>query len=147
MEKAKIIFFGTSEFAVPALEALQKEGYEIVAVITTPDEPAGRKQELTPSPVKLAAQRLSLPILQPATLKDTAIPKADLGVVAAYGKIIPQTIIDAFPLGIINIHPSLLPKYRGASPIQYALLNGEKKTGVAIMKNDAHAYPWSLLII
>lgn len=136
----KIIFFGTSDFAVPALETLIKEGYEIVAVITNPDEPAGRKKVLTPPPVKIAAQNLGLNILQFPSLKienlKLKIPDADVGVVAAYGKIIPAEIINLPRLGILNIHPSLLPKYRGPTPIQTTILNGEKETGVTIIKID-----------
>lgn len=147
----KVIFFGTSEFAAPSLEALVKAGYEISAVITTPDEPAGRKQVLAPPPVKITAQKLGLKILQPEKLKGnqeffdtlrkllkpiTYNLKPDLGIVAAYGKIIPKEIMDIFEYGIINIHPSLLPKYRGPTPIQSAILNGEKKTGITIIKID-----------
>lgn len=140
---AKIIFFGTSEFAVPTLEALIKEGYEIIAVVTNPDEPVGRKQVFTPPPVKLKAQSENLKILQPESLKNNPslvaclLPlRADVGVVAAYGKIIPKEIIDIFEYGILNIHPSLLPKYRGPTPIQSAILNGEKETGITIIKID-----------
>ncbi len=142
----KIIFFGTSEFAVPALETLVKEGlpaqagYEIVAVVTNPDEPVGRKKVLTPPPVKIAAQNLGLNILQFPSLKienlKLKIPDADVGVVAAYGKIIPAEIINLPRYGILNIHPSLLPKYRGPTPIQTTILNGEKETGVTIIKID-----------
>ena len=136
----KIIFFGTSEFAVPALEILVKEGYEIIAVVTNPDELVGRKKVLTPPPIKIAAQNLGLNILQFPSLKienlKLKIPDADVGVVAAYGKIIPKEIIDAFKYGILNVHPSLLPKYRGPTPIQTTILDGEKKTGVTIIKID-----------
>jgi len=136
----KIIFFGTSEFAIPALEALIKEGYEIVAVITNPDEPKGRKKILSPPPLKITAQKLNLNVLQFPTLKienlKLKIPNADVGIVAAYGKIIPAEIINLFPFGILNIHPSLLPKYRGPTPIQTTILNGEKETGVTIIKID-----------
>mgnify|MGYP001576614106 CR=1 FL=1 len=138
-----VIFFGTPEFAIPILEALVKEGHDIIAVITQPDKPAGRKQKLTPPPVKLAAQKLGLKILQPASLKNNNdIPtflrmlECDLGVVAAYGKIIPQEILYMPKHSFINIHPSLLPKYRGPSPIQTALLNGITETGVTIMLVD-----------
>ncbi len=141
MNKDKIVFFGTSEFAVPSLEALIKEGYEIMAVITTPDEPTGRKQILTPPSVKIVAQKLGLKILQPKSLKienlKFKIPDADVGVIASYGKIIPLEILNQPKYGFINIHPSLLPKYRGPSPIQYTLLNGDEETGVTIMKVDA----------
>ncbi len=140
---AKIIFFGTSEFAVPTLEALKNADYEIAAVITNPDELVGRKKVLTPPPVKIAAQNLGLNILQFTSLKienlKLKIPDADVGVVAAYGKIIPAEIINLPRLGILNIHPSLLPKYRGPTPLQTTILNGEKETGVTIIKIDEEA--------
>ncbi len=142
----KIIFFGTSEFVVPSLETLVKEGlpaqagYEIVAVVTNPDEPVGIKKVLSPPPIKIAAQNLGLNILQFPSLKienlKLKIPDADVGVVAAYGKIIPAEIINLPRYGILNIHPSLLPKYRGPTPIQTTILNGEKETGVTIIKID-----------
>ena len=144
-----IIFFGTSEFAIPILEALHKESYEIVAVVTTPDSAIGRKQILTPPPIKVTAQKLGFEILQPQSLKigslknslevenlKLKIADADVGVVASYGKIIPKEIISSFPKGILNIHPSLLPKYRGPSPIQHALFNGDKETGITIILLD-----------
>ena len=141
----RIIFFGTSEFAVLALETLIKEGYEIIAVITNPDEPVGRKKVLTPPPVKVAAQKLGLKVLQPEKLRGnneflklltTHYSLLTLGIVAAYGKIIPAEIINLPRLGILNIHPSLLPKYRGPTPIQSTILNGEKETGITIIKID-----------
>ncbi|MBI2669615.1 MAG: methionyl-tRNA formyltransferase [Candidatus Yanofskybacteria bacterium] len=136
----KIIFFGTSDFALPALEALKNEGYDIVAVVTAPDKPVGRKQILTPPPIKVAAQKLGLPVLQPKKLKnlnpETWTLKPDLGIVAAYGKLIPPEIFNLPEYGTLNIHPSLLPKYRGPSPIQTAILNGDTETGVTIMKVD-----------
>lgn len=138
----KIIFFGTSEFAVPALKKLKESGYEIAAVVTVPDQPVGRKKILAPPPVKRAALELGLPILQPASLKDdpffeqfTALA-ADLAIVAAYGKIIPERYLSVPKHGMLNIHPSLLPKYRGPTPVQSALLNGDKETGVTIMVVD-----------
>lgn len=139
----KIIFFGTSEFAVPVLEALVKAGYDVAVLITTTDEPVGRKQILTPPPVKIAAQKLDLNFLQPDKLRGDSLLanklvslQADIGIVASYGKIIPPDIIKLPKHGMLNIHPSLLPKYRGPSPIQYALLNGDEETGVTIMKID-----------
>ena len=133
-----IVFFGTSEFAVPALKALVKAGYDIAAIVTMPDQPTGRKQTLSAPPVKLAALELGLSVVQPETLKNTHLKfEADLGIVAAYGKIIPQQIIDQFGHGILNIHPSLLPKYRGPSPVQTSILNGDSETGVTIMQLDA----------
>lgn len=137
----RLVFFGTSDFAVPALTTLVKEGYKVV-VVTTPDAPAGRDKVLTPSPIKLAAQKLGLNILQPTNLEEDlkAVSyklKPEIGIAAAYGKIIPTEIINLFPRGILNIHPSLLPKYRGPSPIQSALLNGDNETGVTIIRIDA----------
>lgn len=136
--KLKIIFFGTTEFAVPVLEALFKNDYGIAMVITTPDKPAGRKQIPTPPPIKIVAEKLNLKILQPQTLKTRTpeIENFDMGIVASYGKIIPKEVIDSFPLGIIGVHPSLLPKYRGPSPIQTAILNGDEETGITIFKID-----------
>ena len=148
---AKIIFFGTSEFAIPALEALKNADYEITAVVTNPDEPVGRKKVLTPPPVKMAAERLHLKIFQPRKLETgnwkLEIPDVDfdIGVIAAYGKIIPAEIINLPHLGILNIHPSLLPKYRGPTPIQTTILNGEKETGVTIIKIDEEADHGSIL--
>jgi methionyl-tRNA formyltransferase len=139
----KLIFFGTSAFAVPALEAVKNAGYDIVAVITNPDEPAGRNKTLTPPPVKVSAEKLGLRVLQPETLRNNAelfeeLKKlnSDIAIVAAYGKFIPLEMLSLPKTGILNIHPSLLPKYRGPSPIQYALLNGDKTTGVTIIKID-----------
>jgi len=141
-DKLNIVFFGTSEFAVPALEILIRENYNIVAVITAPDKPAGRKKTLSPSPVKLKAESLSLKVLQPATLKDEVIFEnfknlnPDLCVIAAYGKIIPKKFLDVPRHGFLNIHPSLLPKYRGPSPVQTAILDGATQTGVTIIVVD-----------
>lgn len=145
-QNIKIIFFGTSDFAVLTLEALVKNGYEIITVVTTPDEPAGRKQILTPPPVKIRAQGLGFRVLQPINLKDPkflndlyptpSTLSPDVGVVAAYGKIIPAEIINIPRHDLLNIHPSLLPKYRGPTPIQSAILNGEKETGITIIKID-----------
>lgn len=139
----KIIFFGSFQYAIPALEQLVKTGYEITAVVTNPDSLQERKKELTPTPVKLAAQKLGLNILQPEKLRNNQefleILKSlnpDLNIVVAYGKIIPKEIIELPKHGTINIHPSLLPAYRGPSPIQSAILNGEKETGVTIMQID-----------
>ncbi|PJE50943.1 MAG: methionyl-tRNA formyltransferase [Candidatus Yanofskybacteria bacterium CG10_big_fil_rev_8_21_14_0_10_36_16] len=138
----KLIFFGTNEFAVPVLEALVKEGYDIVGVITEPNKPVGRNQTLTPPPVKLKAQNEKLKVFQPKNKLEiknliSELPAStDVGVVVYYGKIIPQEMVDFPKRGLLNIHPSLLPKYRGASPIQTAILNGDVETGVTIMKID-----------
>lgn len=135
---SKIIFFGTPDVAAHVLEALHAAGYDIAAVVTNPDAPVGRKHVMTPPPVKVAAEKLGLPVLQPEKITgDFRLPTSDLpsiGIVVAYGKILPQSLIDAFPQGLLNIHYSLLPKYRGASPVEHAVLNGDKTTGVTIQK-------------
>ncbi|MEK7623155.1 MAG: methionyl-tRNA formyltransferase [Patescibacteria group bacterium] len=139
MTKTPVVFFGTHQFAATILEGLIKSPfYDIQLVITQPDRPVGRKQELQPSPVKLLAQKHNLPIDQPSSLKSYKLKAISykLGIVAQYGLLIPKHILEAFPLGILNVHTSLLPKYRGASPIQSALINGETETGVTIMKMD-----------
>ena len=137
-KNSKIIFFGTPEVSTDVLETLINAGYNIVAVVTNPDQPVGRKHIVTPPPVKVLAEKYNIPVFQPKKLDQSfydLLPKTyDLGVVVAYGKIIPQTIIDSFPLGLLNIHYSLLPKYRGASPVEQALLSGDEKTGVTIQK-------------
>lgn len=136
--KIKTIFFGTHEFAVTILEGLLKSPeIEVVQVITQPDEPVGRRQILTPPPVKILAQKHSIPVDQPSTLKNYHLNiQADIFIVAQYGKIIPKHIIETPPHGTLNVHTSLLPKYRGASPIQTAIMHGETETGVTIMKMD-----------
>ena len=128
----KIIYLGTPEFSAVILEALINSDHEIAAVITNPDAPIGRKQILTPSPVKIIAEKNKIPIIKLEEIQKDA----DLAIVAAYGKIIPKNILNIPRYGTINVHPSLLPKYRGASPIQNTILNGDKKTGVTIMKLD-----------
>ncbi len=135
----KIIFFGTPDFVAPILESLQNH-FEIVAVITAPDKKVGRKQILTPSPIKVRAEEHGIKVFQPESLKsiteDIKELSADLFVVAAYGKIIPQAILDLPKHGAINIHPSLLPKYRGSTPIQTALKDGERHSGVSFILMD-----------
>lgn len=139
----KIIFAGTPEFAAYALAALLKSHHEIIAVYTQPDRPAGRGLKLTPSKVKELALQHNLPVYQPATLKDVNAQQelknlnADVMVVAAYGLLLPQAVLDAPRLGCINIHPSLLPRWRGAAPIQRTIFAGDKMTGVTIMQMDA----------
>lgn len=138
----RIVYMGTPDFAVPSLEKLLDEDYDVVGVFTQPDKKVGRKQILTPSDVKKVAIKNNLPVYQPNTLKDgealnvlkTIAP--DMIVVAAYGKILPEEILNLPKYGCINVHASLLPKYRGAAPIQRAVLNGDKETGVCIMKMD-----------
>jgi methionyl-tRNA formyltransferase len=138
----KTIFFGTPGFAVPALEALHSNArFEVVAVVTQPDRPTGRKKIITPSPVKLAAEKFKIPALQPEKLKDEAIEqivvlKPDLAIVVAYGNLIPKRLLEAVPRGFVNIHPSLLPKHRGASPLTATILEGDKETGVCLMVLD-----------
>jgi len=138
----KAIFMGTPAFAVPTLERLAA-AHEVVAVYTQPDRPKGRGAAVAMSPVKQAAMRLGIPVRQPERIRrpevvtELASDRADVMVVVGYGQIIPQSIIDLPPLGIINVHASLLPKYRGAAPIQWAVANGETVTGVTTMKIDA----------
>lgn len=136
----KITFFGTPQEVVPILESLTKH-FEVVAVVTSPDKKAGRKQILTPPPVKVFAQYQNIPVLQPPSLNASFISHlssftSDIYVVAAYGKIIPNDILKLPKHGAINIHPSLLPKYRGATPLQTALLNGDKESGISFMLMD-----------
>ncbi|MDP4001729.1 MAG: methionyl-tRNA formyltransferase [bacterium] len=147
----KIVFWGTSEFAVPALEALHGAGFDLV-VITMPDQPVGRKKILTPPPVKITAEKLGLKVLQPLKLKDDTFfeefsalggpasggkfQPPDFCVIAAYGKIIAERYINTPKYGFLNIHPSLLPKYRGPTPVQTAILNGDTETAVTIMQID-----------
>jgi len=135
----RIIFMGTPDFAVPSLQALLDGGHEVCAVFTQPDKPKGRGHKLMPSPVKALALEYGLPIFQPSTLRKEDVQReiaaldADLAVVVAYGKILPQAVLDMPRLGCINVHGSLLPRYRGAAPIQWAVLNGEEVTGVTTM--------------
>jgi len=136
----KIIFAGTPDFAVPSLQKLLDLGHDVCAVYTQPDRPAGRGQHLQPPPVKVLALKHEIPVLQPLTLKtEEALQtfknfNADLMVVVAYGMILPQTILDAPRFGCINGHGSLLPRWRGAAPIQRAVIEGDKETGVTIMQ-------------
>ena len=138
----KIIFAGTPQFAVSALEALLKNNHEIVAVLTQPDRPAGRGMQLVPSPVKKMAQANNLLVLQPATLKNIVIQQqlaafnAEVMVVAAYGLMLPLSVLQNPKHGCLNIHASLLPRWRGAAPIQRAILAGDEATGITIMQMD-----------
>ena len=135
-----VVFFGTPAFALPSLEALMENGYSIAAIITRPDERAGRKKNLASPPVKILAEHCRIPVFQPQTLDAKRfadeIPQADIFIVASYGKIIPKDILNIPRLGCLNIHPSLLPRWRGPSPIQYAILSGDRETGVSIMQMD-----------
>jgi methionyl-tRNA formyltransferase len=142
----RILFLGTSDFAVPSLKALAADGrFEIAGVVTQPDKPVGRHAELTPPPVKLAALSLNIePILQPEKLKDETFRAwiedigrtCDLFVVASYGKIFPQRFLDLPKNGVVNVHGSLLPRWRGASPINAAIAAGDAMSGVTIMKTE-----------
>lgn len=151
--RLRIVFAGTPEFAVPALDALHSAGHEIVAVYTQPDRPAGRGQSLMASPVKRRALELGLAVEQPASLKSAeAVTRlrefgADLMVVVAYGLILPQDVLDVPRLGAWNIHASLLPRWRGAAPIQRAILAGDASTGVTIMQMEAGLDTGPMLLV
>jgi len=139
----RLIFMGTPEFAVPTLRALQGAGHEIVAVYTRAAKPAGRGMKLQPTPVEQEARRLGIPVLTPTTLKTPEAQQefrahhADAAVVVAYGLILPQAILDAPKLGCFNLHASLLPRWRGAAPINRAIMAGDAESGVMVMKMDA----------
>jgi methionyl-tRNA formyltransferase len=144
MAPLRIIFMGSAELACLSLEALARQpDFTVVAVVTQPDKPRGREMKLQGSPVKQAAARLRLPVLQPARAREENFIaelralQPDLIAVAAYGQILPKAILELPRFGCLNVHTSLLPKYRGAAPIQWAILNGEPETGVTIMKMDA----------
>ncbi len=141
----KLIFMGTPEFAVPSLKKLIEVGHEVFAVFTQPDRPVGRKQIIMPPPVKVFAAELGIRIFQPIKIKtaearaeiEPLFKQADAGIVAAYGRILPEWMLAAPKFGCINVHSSLLPKYRGAAPINWAIACGEAETGVTIMQMDA----------
>lgn len=134
----KFIFAGTTEFGIPSIEKLMQAGHELLFCITNPDKPTGRKQVLSPTPIKKWAGELNVKVLQPekisTALEDIQAANADIMLVAAYGQIIPKEVFEAPKFGSINIHASILPRYRGASPIQTAILNGEETTGVTLIK-------------
>ena len=136
----KILFAGTPDFAVLPLKTMVEHGFDVVGVITQCDKPQGRKGILTPPPVKTVAQALNIPVFQPEKIKNNVAELrsfgADLMVTCAYGQILTQEVLDCFPKGVWNIHAGLLPKYRGASPIQSCILAGETQTGVCIMKTE-----------
>ncbi len=135
----RILFMGTPEFAVPCIEILFKKGHEVCGVVTQPDKPAGRGHKLMPPPVKVVAENYGAEVFQPETLKDGAFLDTlnrlapEMIVVVAYGKILPEYILNYPKYGCINMHASLLPRYRGAGPIQWSVINGEKKTGITSM--------------
>lgn len=139
----KIIFFGTPFFGRVILENLLADNFKVVGVVTQPDKPVGREQKMTPSPVKILAKKEKIPVLAPTNKQELAAAsrkllasKPDLFVIAAYGMIIPAQTLSIPKRGVLNVHPSLLPKYRGASPIQAAILRGEEETGATIMLAD-----------
>jgi methionyl-tRNA formyltransferase len=140
MVALRLVFFGTPSFAATALQRLLRSPHSVIAVVTQPDRPRGRGQQLSFSPVKSLALQAGVPVLQPERLKTVDFQhalsalNADLGVVAAYGKILPEAVIAACRLGMINIHASVLPKYRGAAPVHRAVMAGEPETGVSIMR-------------
>ncbi len=136
----RIVFFGTPAFAVPTLDALLASRHDVLGVVTQPDRPRGRGQRTTYAPLKARAVEAGVPVLQPDKLRDPAFVdsfnalRADLGVVAAYGKILPESLIATPRLGMINVHASLLPRYRGAAPVHRAIIAGDRETGVTIMR-------------
>lgn len=136
----RVAFFGTPAFALPTLDALLASAHQVVGVVTQPDKPRGRGQQVSDAPVAARARAMGVPVLQPTRLKDPDFLEAfkgwgaDLGVVAAYGRILPQVLLDVPPQGLLNVHASLLPAWRGASPIQRAVLNGDTVSGVTIMR-------------
>lgn len=138
----KVIYLGTPEFAIKPLEKIiNSDLHEVVAVVCQPDRPVGRKAIVTPPPVKVVAEKYGIPVLQFEKIRNGGTEElkkfnADIMVTCAYGQILSKEILEVCPKGVINIHASLLPKYRGAAPIQYAIVNGEKKTGVTIMKTE-----------
>ncbi len=143
LRQTKILFMGTSEFAVPALSALIAHKYELIGVVTQPDRRSGRGRQLTPPLVKVVAEQHNLPVYQPEKVRRRSFIRTlerlapDVIIVAAFGQLLPQAMLDIPPCGTINLHPSLLPKYRGAAPVQWALINGEPETGITLMLLDA----------
>lgn len=142
MAKLRVVYMGTPDFAVPCLDRLVAEAYEIAAVVTQPDRPKGRGQKLAASPVKEAALNYGLPVLQPEKIKEAGFIeqlvtlKPDVIVVVAFGQFLPKVLLELPPIGCINVHASLLPKYRGAAPIHWSVINGEQVTGVTTMFMD-----------
>ena len=148
----RIIFMGTPDFSVPCLEALIKSEYEVVGVFTQPDKPKGRGYELAPPPVKVCALENNIPVFQPKSMRDGEALEiinslnADLIIVVAFGKILPKEILESVKFGCINIHASLLPKLRGAAPIQWSIINGDSETGVTSMQMDVGLDTGDMLI-
>ena len=153
MQTLRIVFMGTPDFAVPCLQTLLDSPHSVVGVFTQPDKPQGRKMVLTPPPVKVLAAENGMPVFQPEKMKDPAtleqlkILAPDLIVVVAYGRILPRAVLELPRYGCINVHASLLPKYRGAAPIQWAILDGETETGVTIMQMDAGLDTGDMLLV
>ena len=143
MTGLRIVFMGTPEFACPTLQTLVDRGERVVGVVTQPDRPKGRGQQLQPPPVKVLAERHGIPILQPLKLRvpeaieEIRVMAPDLIVVVAFGQILPQSLLDIPPRGCINVHASLLPRYRGAAPLNWCIINGETETGVTTMLMNA----------
>src|SRR5262245_17448471 len=144
---------GSPDFAVPSLEALlARPDHEVALVVTQPDKPAGRGGHVTPPPVKVVAERAGVAVMQPKSARAPEVAEAlratgaELGVVVAYGKILPSAVLTAFPRGCINVHGSILPAYRGAAPIQWAVIRGERETGVSIMQLDEGMEPGPVLL-
>ena len=139
----RLVFMGTPDFAVPTLTAIVGRGHDVAAVYTRAPKPAGRGMDVTPSPVEREARRFGLPVLTPATLRTPDAEAAmrahgaQAAVVVAYGLILPQAILDVFPLGAFNLHASLLPRWRGAAPINRAIMAGDRESGVMVMKMEA----------
>lgn len=135
-----IIFMGTPDFSVPVLKGLVEKGYEVKAVVTQPDKKVGRKQKITKTPAKIAAEELDIPVYQPVKLSGSSeldeliAMNADFIVTAAYGQFLPTKFLNSAKIAAVNVHGSLLPKYRGGAPIQYSLINGDKETGITIME-------------
>ena len=137
----KVIFFGTPEYAVPALKSIISSRHQVVAVVSQPDKPRGRSNKIVPTPVKAVALENNIPVFQYEKIKNEDVSDllaidADIIVTCAYGQILDEKILYAKKYGVINLHGSLLPKYRGASPVQWALINGEKETGVTVLKSE-----------
>ena len=149
----RVVFMGTPDFAVDCLDILVEKGHEVVGVFSQPDKPQGRKQIMTPPAVKARALELGLDVYQPASFKDGEAAELleklapELIVVVAYGKLIPQRVLDIPKYGCVNVHASLLPKLRGAAPIQWSVINGEKETGVTTMQLDAGLDTGDILLV
>lgn len=149
----RVLFMGTPDFAVPSLESIINAGHEVVGVFTQPDKPRGRKQELTPPEVKVCALKHGIKVFQPVKMKDGAALSIikelspDVIVVVAYGRILPKDIIDFPKYGCINVHGSLLPKYRGAAPIQWSVINGDKETGITTMQMNEGLDTGDILLV